>query len=108
METFGKEFFKYCAKFDFDRQHELKSVFQTSKDPERLIKELTLYCDQPIIAVPETRLTVLGFGRDKKGEFKIIIEQPFIDGQPVETPVIPDHTSANILWFGLCLVARGL
>lgn len=50
METFGKECFKYCVKFDFDRQQELKSVFQTSKDPKRLIKELTLYCDQPIIA----------------------------------------------------------
>ncbi len=50
METFGKECFKYCVKFDFDRQQELKSVFQTSKDPKRLIKELTLYCDQPIVA----------------------------------------------------------
>ena len=50
METFGKECFKYCVKFDFDRQQELKSVFQTSKDPKRLIKELTLYCNQPIIA----------------------------------------------------------
>lgn len=50
METFGKECFKYCVKFDFDRQQELKSVFKTSKDPKRLIKELTLYCEQPIIA----------------------------------------------------------
>ena len=49
METFGKECFKYCVKFDFDRQQELKSVFQTSKEPQRLIKELTLYCEQPII-----------------------------------------------------------
>ena len=50
METFGKECFKYCVKFDFDRHPELKSVFQVSKDPQRLIKELTLYCDQPIVA----------------------------------------------------------
>ena len=50
METFGKECFKYCVKFDFDRQQELKSVFQTSKDPKRLVKELALYCEQPIIA----------------------------------------------------------
>ena len=50
METFGKECFKYCVKFDFDRQPELKSVFKISKDPERIIKELTLYCEQPIIA----------------------------------------------------------
>lgn len=50
METFGKECFKYCVKFDFDRQPEVKSVFQATKDPKRLIKELTLYCDHPIIA----------------------------------------------------------
>ena len=50
METFGKTCFDYCVKFDFDRQPELKSVFQISKSPQRLLKELELYCDQPIIA----------------------------------------------------------
>lgn len=50
METFGKESFEYCAKFDFDRQEELKSVFQNTKLPERIIKELALFCDVPIIA----------------------------------------------------------
>lgn len=50
METFGRECFEYCAKFDFDRQPELKTVFQATKEPERIIKELTLYCESPIIA----------------------------------------------------------
>lgn len=50
METFGRETFEYCAKFDFDRQPELKSVFQTTKSPERLLKELSLYTKVPIIA----------------------------------------------------------
>jgi len=50
MESFGKECFEYCVKFDFDRQPELKSVFQASKAPDRLIKELSIYCDAPIIA----------------------------------------------------------
>lgn len=50
METFGKESFEYCAKFDFDRQEELKSVFKNTKMPERIIKELALFCDVPIIA----------------------------------------------------------
>ena len=59
-----------------------------------LIKSIGLdYFIQPIFALdrislhntyfPETRLTVLGFGRDKRNEFKIIAEQPYIDGQPV-------------------------
>lgn len=50
METFGRECFDYCAKFDFDRLEELKSVFLQSKSPERIVKELALYCDVPIIA----------------------------------------------------------
>ena len=49
METFGRECFDYCVKFDFDRQPELKSVFQTTKSPDRLLKDLALYCEQPII-----------------------------------------------------------
>lgn len=50
METFGREAFVYYVKFDFDRQPELKSVFQISKNPERIIKELALYTEVPIIA----------------------------------------------------------
>lgn len=49
MEAFGHECFDYCVKFDFDRHPELKSVFQTTKSPERIIKELALYCDDPIL-----------------------------------------------------------
>lgn len=50
MEQFGSECFEYTAKFDFDRQQELKSVFATSKEPERIIKELSLYSDVPLIS----------------------------------------------------------
>lgn len=50
METFGRECFDYCVRFDFDRQPELKSVFQTAKSPDRILKELALYCEQPIEA----------------------------------------------------------
>ena len=49
MEAFGHEYFEYCVKFDFDRQIELKSVFQMTKSPDRLLRELELHCDQPII-----------------------------------------------------------
>lgn len=36
--------------FDFDRQPELKSVFQVSKSPERIVKELALYSNVPLTA----------------------------------------------------------
>ena len=39
----------------------------------------------------ETRLSVLGFGRDQRGEFKIIAEQPFIDGHPVDDKEIANY-----------------
>jgi len=50
METFGREYFEYCVKFDFDRHPELKSVFEVTKSTDRILKELALYCDQPIVA----------------------------------------------------------
>ena len=67
-----------------------------------LIKSIGLdYFIQPIFALdrislhntyfPETRLTLLGFGRDKRGDFKIIAEQPFIDGQPVSDDEIAGY-----------------
>ena len=34
---------------------------------------------------------MLGFGRDNRGEFKIIAEQTFIDGQPVSDEEIADY-----------------
>lgn len=49
MERFGKECFEYTAKLDFDRQPELKQAFSVSKEPARIIKELSLYCDVPLI-----------------------------------------------------------
>ena len=59
-----------------------------------LIKTIGLdYFVQPILALdritlhnayfPETRLTVLGFGRTTEGDFKIVAEQPFVEGSHV-------------------------
>ena len=50
MEEFGRRCFKYTAKFDFDRQPELKSIFEVSKEPARIIKELGIYSEYPIEA----------------------------------------------------------
>jgi len=67
-----------------------------------LIKSIGLdYFILPILALdrislhnayfPETQLTVLGFGRDQRGEFKIIVEQPFIGGTHVSDKDIKDY-----------------
>ncbi len=49
MEQFGRECFEYTARFDFDRQQELKSVFTASKEPSRIVRELSLYSDVPLV-----------------------------------------------------------
>ncbi len=48
MEEFGRECFEHTAKFDFDRQPELRSVFAASKEPARIIRELSLYSGVPL------------------------------------------------------------
>jgi hypothetical protein len=67
-----------------------------------LVKTIGLdYFVQPILALdrislhnayfPETRLSVLGFGRTEDGEFKIVVEQPFVEGGHVEDGRIVDY-----------------
>ena len=56
MEEFGRQCYEYYAKFDFDEQQELASVFQTTKDPHRIIKELELFSDVPLL--PEKTLII--------------------------------------------------
>ena len=67
-----------------------------------LIKSIGLdYFILPILALdrialhntyfPETQLTVLGYGRDRNDEFKIICEQPFIGGTHVSDEEIAEY-----------------
>ena len=76
-----------------------------------LVKTIGLdYFVQPILALdrislhnayfPETRLIVLGFGRTEEGEFKIVAEQPFVEGKHVEDSKIVDYM--HRMGFELC------
>lgn len=56
MESFGRECFENFVKFDFDKQHEIQQIFQTTKDPYRILKELALYSGKPI--QPEKTLLI--------------------------------------------------
>lgn len=70
-----------------------------------LVKSIGLdYYILPILALdrislhnayfPETSLNVIGFGRDEKRNFKIIVEQPFIEGEPISDREIEDFLTA--------------
>ena len=48
MEEFGKECFDYVAEFNFDKTTELSSIFEKTKDIQRILKELTLFTNVPI------------------------------------------------------------
>ena len=75
-----------------------------------LVKSIGLdYFVQPILALdrislhnayfPETTLTVLGFGRTADGEFKVIVEQPFVEGLHMSDEEIANYMSN--MGFGL-------
>lgn len=57
MEEFGRRTFEYYAKFDFDENPELQQIFQVSKDPKRILKELSLFTEVPL----EPRKTLIVF-----------------------------------------------
>lgn len=67
-----------------------------------LIKVIGLdYFLQPALALdrislhntyfPQTRMTVIGFGRDRNGLFKIVVKQPFIQGVPMSDEEIGQY-----------------
>jgi hypothetical protein len=67
-----------------------------------LVKTIGLdYFVEPILALdrislhnayfPETALAVLGFGRDAEGNFKIVVEQPFIKGNRMSDEEIAEY-----------------
>ena len=75
-----------------------------------LIKVIGLdYFLQPVLALdrislhnayfPQTKMTVLGFGRSADGLFKVVVEQPFIQGVPMSDKEIEAY--ANSLGYKL-------
>lgn len=70
-----------------------------------IIKSIGLdYFIQPILALdrislhnayfPETAMNVIGFGRDDEKQFKVIVEQPFIEGERITEEEIAVYMKA--------------
>ncbi|PKO95733.1 MAG: ATPase [Bacteroidetes bacterium HGW-Bacteroidetes-7] len=49
LKKFGNSYFDSVAYFNFDRQPELKQFFDNTKDPNRIIQNLSLVLGKPII-----------------------------------------------------------
>ncbi|MBQ3629616.1 MAG: ATP-binding protein [Prevotella sp.] len=49
LTEFGRQHYEHVAVFNFDRQTELASVFEKTKDVRRILQELTFYTGVPLI-----------------------------------------------------------
>lgn len=56
MEQFGRKHYDHCVKFDFDRHPEYKEAFVNTKDPQRILNELAIYSNAPLL--PEKTLII--------------------------------------------------
>ena len=66
VEYFGKRYYDNLAVFNFDRKRELADVFQRTKDPKRIIDELTFFTDKPLL--PEKTLIFLDEIREVRND----------------------------------------
>ena len=49
VAEFGRIYYKHTAIFNFDKQEELKGIFEKTKDVKRILNELSLYTDVPLV-----------------------------------------------------------
>jgi len=56
LKRFGKDHFDSVAYFNFDRQVELKQFFETTKNPQRILQNLSLVHGKAIL--PQTTLVI--------------------------------------------------
>lgn len=48
MKEFGANYYESCAYFNFDEEDELKSIFETNKNPKRIIELLSMISGEKI------------------------------------------------------------
>lgn len=56
MKEFGRTYYEHFVYFNFDEEEELKSIFETNKNPQRIIELLSLISNQKI--EPEKTLLI--------------------------------------------------
>lgn len=57
MKEFGKTYYDNTAYFNFDETDDLRAIFDTSKDPHRIVELLSMIADEKIL--PEKTLIIL-------------------------------------------------
>lgn len=101
MKEFGKNYYKSFVYFNFDEEEELKSIFETNKNPARLIELLSLISGEKILSeetliifdeiqeCPEA-LNSLKYFKEKANEYHIVAAGSLLGtllAQPKSYPV---------------------
>ncbi len=83
MKEFGKNYYKSYVYFNFDEEDELKSIFKTNKNPQRIVELLSMIAGERILPgdtliifdevqeCPEA-LNALKYFKEKANEYHII------------------------------------
>ena len=83
MKEFGRSAYQSCVYFNFDEEDELKSIFETNKNPHRIIELLSLIAGEKILPgetlvifdevqeCPDA-LNTLKYFREKANEYHVI------------------------------------
>lgn len=83
MKEFGKTAYRHCVYFNFDEEDGLKSIFETNKNPQRIIELLSLIAGvkilpgETLVILDEIQecpdaLNTLKYFREKANEYHII------------------------------------
>ena len=83
MKEFGRNYYDNYVYFNFDEDEELKSVFETNKNPHRIIELLSMICEEKIhpektlIIFDEIQecpeaLNTLKYFKEKANEYHVI------------------------------------
>lgn len=101
MKEFGENCYQKSAYFNFDEEEELKSIFESNKNPKRIIELLSLIAGEKILPgetlvifdeiqeCPEA-LNALKYFREKAGEYHILAAGSLLGtllAQPKSYPV---------------------
>ncbi len=83
MKEFGRNYYDSYAYFNFDEEDELKSIFETNKNPQRIVELLSMICGEKIepgktlIIFDEIQecpeaLNTLKYFKEKANEYHVI------------------------------------
>ena len=101
MKEFGRNFYKNLVYFNFDEEDALKSIFESNKNPQRILELLALIAGQRIepgrtliifdeIQECPAALNALKYFREKAGEYHVIAAGSLLGtllAQPKSYPV---------------------